>query len=404
MQRKSIISIFAAIAILSLAGGTARTQSIFGINFIGEHKFGGNARTAALGYSGLALQDTSSAITMNPASLSELSSVTFSMFETLSFSRISYSDVQSDQTRFQIPSAAVAVPVVDRLVFSLGYRTRFAGKSDFTIERDVDGVPAASEEYELNSSLFSVPFTLAWKPAEWLMLSGEYQLERGSIKDQVSVYIEDPLYNTVTSSRTRSFSSGSWAVSMLMRIHRRLWIGGTYDESIDYSVKEVTEYSLESLDESSSWDFSLPAAFGAGVAAGMTDRWWLTGSFWSRKAPEPDGFPQFEGAVGDENLFAVGVERRIGTGGGFFSRIPLRLGFYRNRWHMEFPEGEPVVSSFFTLGSGFPMPGGPGGLDFNMEFGKIGSADNNKIDEKVFRLGISINFSEIWSRRKIVKH
>ena len=175
-------------------------------------------------------------------------------------------------------------------MFSLGYRTRFAGKSDFTIERDVDGVPLANEEYALNSSLFSVPFTLAWKPADWLMVSGEFQLERGSIKDQVSVYIEDPLYNTVTSSRTRSFSSGSWGVSMLMKIHRRLWIGGTYDESVDYSVEEITEYSLESLDESSSWDFSLPAAYGAGLAAGITDRWWLSGSFWSRKAPEPAGF------------------------------------------------------------------------------------------------------------------
>ena len=404
MQRKVFIIFFAVITVSLLASGMARSQSVFGMNFIGEHRFGGNARTAALGYSGIALTDTSSAISMNPASLSDLSRVTFSLFELLSFSRIEYTDIQSNQTRFQLPSVALAVPLRDGLVFSLGYRTRFEGKTDFSIQREIEDIPVPNEEYELNSSLFSVPFTLAWRPVDWLRVSGEFQLERGSIKDQVSVYFDEPLYNPVSSSRTRSFSSGSWAVSMLMRVHPRLWVGGSYDEGIDYTVNEIVEYSLESLSESSTWDFSLPAAFSAGIAAGITDRWWLTGSYWARQAPEPDGFPQFEGALGDENLFAVGVERRSGVEGGVISRIPLRLGFYRNRWHMEFPEGEPVVSSFFTVGSGFSLPGGPGDLDLTLEFGKIGSIENNKIDEKVFRLGISVNFSETWSRRKIVRH
>ncbi|MBN2184288.1 MAG: hypothetical protein JW746_03070 [Candidatus Krumholzibacteriota bacterium] len=404
MQRKTFIIFFTVVTVSLVVSGTACSQSVFGMNFIGEHRFGGNARTAALGYSGIALTDTSSAITMNPASLSDLSRVTFSLFELLSFSRIERTDIQSNRTRFQIPSAAVAVPLHDGLVFSLGYRTRFAGKDDFSIQSEIEDLPAVNENYKLNSSLFSVPFILAWKPVDWLRVSGEFQLERGSIKDQVSVSIEDPLYSTATSSRTRSFSSGSWAVSMLMRVHPRLWVGGSYDESIDYTVSEITEYSLESLNESSTWDFSLPAAFSAGFAAGVTDRWWLTGSYWERQAPEPDGFPQFEGALGDENLFAVGVERRSAAEGGAISRIPLRIGFYRNRWHMEFPQGEPVVSSFFTVGSGFSVPGGPGDLDLTLEFGKIGSVENNKIDEKVFRLGISINFSEVWSRRKIVRH
>ena len=403
MRRKAVSIFIAVITTSLLVSGAVSSQSVFGLNFIGEHRFGGNARTAALGNSGIALADTSNAITMNPASLSDLSRVTFSLFEVLSFSRIEYADIQSNQTRFQLPSVAVAVPLREGLVFSLGYRTRFEGKSDFIFRSEFEDT-YINEKHELNSSLFSVPFVVAWRPADWLRVSGELQFERGSIKDEVSVYFDDPLYNAVSSLRTRSFSSGSWAVSMLMRIHPRLWVGGSYDESIDYTVNESIKYTRESLNESSTWDFSLPAAFSTGVAAGITDRWWLTGSYWARQAPEPAGFPQFEGALGDENLFAFGIERRSGAEGGIISRIPLRIGFYRNRWHLEFPEGEPVVSSFFTVGSGFSMPGGPGDLDLTLEFGKIGSVENNKIDEKVFRLGISMNFSETWSRRKIVRH
>lgn len=401
MKYKISLSVVAASLLFS---GQLCAQSVFGLNFIGEHKFSGNARAAALGYSALALPDTASAISMNSASLADINNVTFSLFEVLSFSRIGYDDIKSDQTRFQMPIVNLAVPLRKGLVFGLGYRTRFEGKADFSYPREFETTPAPNEQYKLNSSLFTTPLILAWRPVSWLRISGELQIERGSIKDEVSVYFDDPLYNSVSSIRTRSFSGTSWALSMLLRAHPRLWIGGSYDEGIEYSVDEQIKHTLSSLNQSSSWDFSLPAAVSAGFGAGMTDRWWITGSYWRREGPEPTGFAQLDGAIGDENLIAFGVERKGSVSGGLFSRIPVRAGFYRNQWHLEFPQGKPVISNFFTLGSGFPLPGGPGDLDFTLEFGKIGSATDNGIDEKVFRLGISMSFSESWTKRKIDRH
>lgn len=84
--------------------------------------------------------------------------------------------------------------------------------------------------------------------------------------------------------------------------------------------------------------------------------------------------------------------------------MPLRLGYYEDRWHVEIPDGSRVVSRFFSVGSGFGMPGGPGGIDVTLEFGKIGSVSDNAIDEKVFRVGIGMSLTEKWTKRRVERH
>ncbi|MCK4538691.1 MAG: hypothetical protein KAV42_07845 [Candidatus Krumholzibacteria bacterium] len=390
---------------IALFPGDLAGQSIFGLNFIGEHNLGGNSRYSATGYSGIAFPDTNSALTLNTATLSDLSSVTFSIFEMFNLSRVNTELETSDQNRFVLPFASVAVPVKDGLVLGVGYRTRFFGRGNFSQESDVDFTPRPMELYEFNSSLYTVPFSLAWRPLDWLRLGGEVQIDRGSIKDEVYVYFPDePLYSSMSSIRTRGFSGTSWSLSALVKLHPRVWVGASFDDKVDYSVEEVIQYSLSRLDTVSTYDFTLPSAWSAGVAVAVTDRWWVSSSYWTREAPEPSGFEHLEGSLSDESVISFGIERRAGSDGGKLSGMPLRFGYYENRWHLEFPAGQQVVSRFFTLGSGFGMPGGPGGIDFTVEVGKIGSVADNGIDEKVLRLGLSMSLSEKWSRRKEDRH
>ena len=191
---------------------------------------------------------------------------------------------------------------------------------------------------------------------------------------------------------------------MLANPFSRLFLGGFFDDRIDYSVEEYFEFSRDHLDSASTWDFELPSAYGLGVAIGLTERWWLSSTYWSRRAPDRKGFEHLENSIGDERLIAFGIERRGGIDGGFFSRIPIRLGFYENVWHLEYPSGKPVRSLFATLGTGFSMPSGPGSLDVSLELGRIGSRDENGIEETVLRLGLSMNMSERWTRRRREEH
>jgi hypothetical protein len=183
----------------------------------------------------------------------------------------------------------------------------------------------------------------------------------------------------------------------------RLSVGAGVTTSTDYTVHETFTYTLARLDSLSRFDFNLPLSWEVGASAGIIGRWWVHAHLWQRSAPEPTGFEQLAGSIGDERLIAFGVERLRAQSGPFFERIPLRIGFFENRWALEYPAGHPVNSRFITFGTGFGLPGGPGALDVSFEFGQIGSISDNGLDERVFRLALGLSASEAWSRRKTTR-
>ncbi len=401
MKRNPFLIVMLHALVSMLAAGTATAQSIFGLNFIGEHRFRGNARQRALAFSTIAVGDSSGAITSNTASLADLGEVTFSIFEVMGLSQIRTAEESADQNRFQLPSVMVAVPLREGLVFGVGYRTRFEGRGDFSYRRTLTDAPDPLDVYKLTSSLFTAPLSLSWRVIDRVRVAGELQVERGSIKDDVTVYFPgEEGFGSVRSRRNRSFAGTSWGGSILVNVLPRLSIGATFDDRVTYTVTEDVSFSRDDLDSTAAWEFELPSAYGFGAAVGITERWWISSSFWMREAPEPAGFRQLERSLQDERLVAFGLERRRSAEGGFLSRIPLRFGYYEDDWHLEFPPGNGVKARFFTFGTGLSLPNGPGSIDISLEFGQIGSLDDNGVDERVMRVGIGLNVSEPWSRRK----
>ena len=391
----------AAILFACLLPGAAAGQSVFGVNYLGEHRHRGNARQRSLGCSAIAVSDTVSAIGQNTAALADLRFITFSIYEALGMSSIGREGEESlGQSRFQLPSVMLAVPVRRGLVFGIGYRTRFEGRGDFGVTTEVPGVGPAQDLYTRRSSLFTVPLSAAWRPFDWLRVAGELQIERGSIFDEISAELREGSFEPAVSKRTRRFSGTSWSTSALARLHPRLWVGVSLDAGVSYEVEEEFAYSRSDLDSTGVYDFDLPPAWGAGAAVGVTGRWWLSASYWFREKPGAEGFPALEGHLEDERLLSFGVERRADPGAaGGLSRLPLRLGFRTGAWHLTYPLGEELTATFLTLGTGIRMPGGPGTIDLSLELGRIGSEQANGIDEQTVRIGIGINVSGRWTRR-----
>jgi hypothetical protein len=282
--------------------------------------------------------------------------------------------------------------------------TRTAGRADFALPLEVEGTPSGMQNYRHDASLFYIPVTLAWRPIEMLNIAGEIRFDRGGITDRVVVSFDNAAYRDVESKRLRDFSGTSWSASALLRPHPRLHLGATFEAPVSYSIDETIHYTEETLDTERSLEFELPASWSAGLAVNVLERWWMTASYWRRQAPRSAGFEWLEGSLGEEHHFGVGVERLLGTSGGFFQWIPLRLGFSMAQWHLEFPAGTPVRSTFFSIGSAFALPGGPGSVDVTAEFGRVGSIQDNGIDENMFRLSVSLSVSERWSRRRTIRH
>jgi hypothetical protein len=397
MKNRTFTAALAATLILAAGSlAPAFAQSIFGLNFLGEHQFSGSARYRALGLSAYAVIDTTGAISANPAAMADLTRLTFSLVEVVSVANVRSGNAAAYEGRYQLPSVMIGVPVRKGLVLGVGYRTEFMGKGDFFFELPVDSTATAYETFRHRSGLFSVPLSVAWRPVSWARVAGAYQLERGSIKDDYRV----EYYASVNSRRMRSFSGSSWSGSVLVDVNPRLSLGLGWKSGVAYEGEETFRYSRADLDTTVEWRFKIPSSWEAGAAYGITDRWWLSAHFWRRSAPEPRGFEQLAGSIGEERLMALGVEKRSVPAGGFFARIPLRLGFYENRWHLEYPPGRPVNSRFITFGTGFSLPGGPGAMDLSFEIGQIGSIGSNGVDERVFRMVFGLSASETWTRRR----
>ena len=401
-MRNRILAAALATTLVLAAGLNAPVgaQSVFGLNYLGEHGFTGSARYRALGLSSYAVIDTAGAISANPASMADLTRLTFSLVEILSVSNVRSGSEAAYESRFQLPSVMFGVPLRKGLVLGFGYRTEFAGKGDFSFAYPIENSATAYEVYRHRSGLFNVPLTLAWRPVSWARVAGAYQLERGSIRDDYRVEFRRDYFSSVESKRVRTFSGSSWSGSMLLNVYPRLSLGLGWNGGVAYEGDETFSYSRAEFDTTEAWQFKIPSSWEAGAAFGITDRWWLSAHFWRRSAPEPQGFEQLAGSIGDERLVALGVEKRSAQAGGFFTRIPLRLGFYENRWHFEYPAGRPVKSRFVTFGTGFDLPGGPGEIDLSFEIGQIGSAGNNGVEERVFRMAVGLSASETWSRRR----
>ena len=180
-----------------------------------------------------------------------------------------------------------------------------------------------------------------------------------------------------------------------------LYLGGVYDSGVEYDVDEYFRFSRSDLDSASTTSFNLPHAFGFGVGLNIHKRWWVYSSYWCRKSGEPGMFPQLENSLTDSYLVGFGVERQGRFDGSFLSRIPLRFGYYQEKWQYEYPEGEPIYSRFLTMGTGFALPSGPGSVDFTIEIGQVGSSSRNGIVENVMRIGVGVTASEKWTRRNV---
>jgi hypothetical protein len=402
MRKRACAAALATVLILAAGPlAPAFAQSIFGINYLGEHEFSGSARYRALGLSSYALIDSAGAISANPATMADLTRLTFSLVENLSVTNVRSGSEAAYESRFRLPSVMFGVPLRKGLVFGFGYLTEFGSKGDFTFAYPIENAATAYEVFRHRSGLFNAPLSLAWRPVSWARVAGVYRIERGSIEDDYQVQFKKDYYSTIESKRVRSFSGSSWSGSALVNVRPRLSVGFGWNAGVSYKGDETFTYSRGELDSLAAWRFKLPSSWEAGAAYGITERYWVSAHFWRQGASETRGFEQLAGSIGDERLIALGVERRPDkAAGSFFGRIPLRLGFYENRWHLEYPAGHPVNARFITFGSGFDLPGGPGAIDLSFEIGQIGSVGSNGVDERVFRMVLGLSASEPWSKRR----
>ncbi len=181
----------------------------------------------------------------------------------------------------------------------------------------------------------------------------------------------------------------------------RFGLGATFSINSDMTVDETfrgpagTEWERETT-------MKLPAGFGGGFSAFITDHLRLSGDCFYRNweafelggAKLPESNPtDFENTT----RFGIGLERtpRFGLGTSFFQRMSLRLGVAIVPWYIKDATGDTINERRISCGIGLPVRKDRGRLDFLLSWVTRGDLADNSLEENMISIGFACSFARV---------
>lgn len=394
MRRRLIAILLCGAAALG-AAGSARADSIFALNFIGERVEVGDARVGALGGFVQSVDDSLGVLQYNPAALAWMKRFSFGAagYVTSDVNKSETLDQRSNGTSFT--HLLFAFPLYKhRVTGGVGFRGRYDADGEFIIP----GVTSAGDKYndhfERTGGLFAVPIQVAFDAGDYAKIGLFYSIERGEIQETWLTEFEGNNADA-SSERERVFRGQAFGGGFLARPVPRLSIGLTYESQIDYDVDVTEKFTSSSADTASSEKATMPARMTVSAAYRLSRdiTIFAGGSLCDFRDFEGIGFPSDR--LAQEQIGSLGVEYRLGE-----SRVPLRGSVTYEQLPYLMPAGENIKKMAFAVGTGRIMRGGRGKLDIALQFANTGSVGTNTFSDKSVRFYLSISGSEDWKRKR----
>lgn len=385
------------LALVLWLGSTARAEeSVFGLQFLGTSDESGDARARGLGVLGVALDDTTTAVDLNPAAHGSLQYMTLSILGVTGSRSVRSQDNEVRQGFARFPQIRAALPVFGRLVLGTGFSSLLNARGAFYLdERDIDGLPY-TQRFERDGSLYTIPVVVAAPVGRFLRLGVSVDFLLGNI-DEKWITEGDSILSLAT--RQKDEMRGT-TVTLGAMVAPAPWlrVGGTWTPGFDVqvdrttSVENTTPGSAPLRRSTSEFTNHFPQAlrFGATLRA---RRNWLMAVDASWRA-----WKDYEGSLYEAP--GLGNETRIGGGLEWKPNLytACRIGVSRRTWPQEVG-GETLRETALHFGAGVPMTPGLGGFHLALEYAWIGSVESNHYEERVWRVLVSLSGQERWIRK-----
>ena len=390
-----------------VAPAPVRAQNPFALVNIGTNVRSTDARMEGRGGWGLAEQDTLNPAFKNPASLAELNAVTILLSGYAESNDSKAAEAERRTRRTFTPNARAAIPLLGgRLVFSTGFQARRATQYT-TVNRYstlLEGqlVPY-DREFVRQGTQFDIPLILSWRPWSQMGLAAGLNLVRGNTREVLNdFFIFDADSNGVTDFLVPShiqedeYHGTSSTLALQWQPHARLRLGAILTPAHGVDVKRTIQIENVAHKAESSFHLDWPYAWAAGADYRMAERWRCGADY------EFSAFSQFRGRedwqrdMVDEWRLSFGVERLRGTARRSpWGNLPLRLGASLHRWAYRVGDAD-IRELRIAVGTGFPFRGNAGSLDIALSHGWIGKLDENGLQDRVWRLSVSVTGMEKW--------
>ena len=378
--------------------GAAHAESKYSLLLLGERIWAGEVRAISLG-SDMQLLEDSLALQYNPAAWSMIRKVTFTSSGYFSSDRLRSDEYNEREASVRFSTFMIAFPLTRRFTLGVGYRGKYDATANFVTPMTTADGDRYGEFFNRIGGLSNYPFTAAVHVARALQVGGYFSIERGSIEDRWDIIFADPTKNVATSSQKRTMSGTGYGLAAVLRPLRNVSLGAVYEGEIEYDTNVLEQHSNSSSNRAYNETTRLPARWTMSAAWRVQPGYSVYGTY------SFSDFTQFEGLdfpgeqLAREDAVSVGFE--YGKGLPVWSlRLPIRLSATYTRYPYEYPVDESITSLLFGLGLGLKLRGGMSKVDVAFQGGYMGDLDKNGIDDRMFRVYVGFNGSEIWRRKR----
>jgi hypothetical protein len=397
MRACGTIGLVWLLAAVLLAAPARGQESLFGLQFLGTGAETGDARARGLGVLGIALDDTTTAVAQNPASLGSLRLMTLSLVA-LTGSRLATTPDEQARVGFaRFPQIRVALPVFGRLVLGTGVSAFRNEGSEFVLpRRRIDGLGYV-QRFERDGSLVTIPAVVAARLGRYVRLGVAADFLIGTL-DERWVTEGDSILSLATRRRDE-MDGTAFTFGGILEPRPWLRLGVAWSPAFDAERRRRTtvENAIESSappfrDTTVATDVRFPQVLRAGATVRL-GRSWLGSADWLWREWSAYRGSLYEAAAArDENRVGAGIEYRP------TSWVSYRAGFSRTTWGHEVG-GAALQETAVHAGGGAPLAPGKGGVHFTLEHAWIGGLETNGYEERVWRFVLSVSGQEEWLRK-----
>jgi hypothetical protein len=380
------------------AGGSNYT--IFGI---GDLRLAGDARSNALGYTGVGVADGLSLNVNAPATWSRITETRLDA----SLLHESFRSTDGNKTLTlsitNFSGAALAVPVSQRFGITI------VGSMKPYSNKDYDVFTSGSQQgmdyvvnHEGNGGLGRAQIGVSLSPFPLIAAGASFNYIFGSLENSRTLLPTTFGYEGGKTTGRTSTNAISGTIGVLVRgagtpfaLLKPFSVGAVL--TTKSYLKAEGEFLFEFPAEADTVDVTvsdipLPVAVGVGASCQLGERWLIAA----------DMFAQAWGSVTlavptrDAVLYGIGIERSPARepGATFWDRLAIRIGSYYHQTYYVV-NGEGIDEWGVTGGFGIPFSG-ENRLNVSVEYGGRGKTGNNLIREDIFRLTFGLSLSELW--------
>lgn len=384
--------------------------SRYGYGKLSDQSFG---RGKAMGGVGYAMTGGESINILNPASYSDVDSLTFIFDAGMSMQNANFNDGTNaaNARNAALDYVALQFRLLKGLGLTAGYVPfstvgySFNDKANFNGAASTDGY--VTNEYSGNGNLQQVFLGLGYSPFKGFSFGANISYLYGKLNRSVVVSSSESSSYTYSQHNTLSvrdyrFDAGIRYTFCLPDKKNEVTLGAVYSlghsmnsDVYQQSLKTSSSTVVSAVEDTIRGANDFPTIYGAGLGYKFDEKLFVEFDWQVEKWGKC--YYQGQSILTDRMKWSFGVEYVPDKQGrSYFKRVRYRLGAYYSEPYVKINGNNGADEFGVSLGAAFPMFSSKSMAHVSFQYSRVNSKISGMLDETYLRLNLGLTFNERW--------